>query len=184
MNKLLHVETLLVCLGLTTPALALAQTYDEQQDYADSGNCREVVGQAEIDGVTQDVAERACLQSDGTWQIVQGSDGSALWYPVASYPYPDPWWWGPPVFIGVGVSFIFVDHFHHVHHFAHFRPFGRGRFKPVGGGFHRAPFPGSGMHGFSGPRGAGGMSGFRGTGGSGGTGQFRGMGGFGGMGRR
>ena len=59
--------------------------------------------------------------NDGTSQIMRDDhDGSVLVYPgVASYPYPDPWYWGPPIFIGLGASFVFVDRFHHFHHFHH-----------------------------------------------------------------
>jgi surface antigen len=157
MDKLLRFGTLLVCLGFAAPALA--QTYDEQPVPSDSTNCRAVVGQTDIDGTMQQIVGRACLQSDGTWQIVQSPDGSVLWYPVAAYPYPDPWWWGPPIFIGAGVSFIFVDHFHHFHHFDHFHQMGHVHFAPIGAGFHRGPFPGGGMRGFAGTRGFGGMHG-------------------------
>ena len=161
MENLLRVGTLLVCLGFS--AHAVAQTYDEQPVSADSTNCRAVVGQADIDGGTDLVVGRACLQSDGTWQIMQTRDGSVLWYPVPAYPYPDPWWWGPPLFIGGGVSLIFVDHFHHFHHFDHFRQMGHDHVTFAGGGFHRGPFPGGGMHGsgvmggFGGMHGSGGM---------------------------
>ncbi len=48
MDKLLRYGTLLVCLGLCAPALA--QTYDDLSPPDDSGNCRAVAGQAEIDG--------------------------------------------------------------------------------------------------------------------------------------
>jgi surface antigen len=162
MDTLLRFGTLLVCLGFTAPAHA--QTYDDLTAPATSSNCRAIVGEAEIDGSMQQIAGRACLQSDGTWQIVQSSDGSVLWYPLAAYPYPDLWWWGPPILFGAGVSFIFVDHFHHFHHFYHFHPMNHGRFgAPIGTGFHRGPFPGrsrdgfGGVHGFGGTSGAGGM---------------------------
>ncbi|GAU06330.1 lipoprotein [Burkholderia stabilis] len=112
---------------------------------------------------------RACLQSDGTWRIVQSDDGSVLWYPAAAYPYPDPWYWGPPLFIGAGVSFIFVDRFHRFHHFDHFDHFNhfnhfnrmdhRHFGMPVGSGFHRGPFIGGGGHGFGGMHQFGGMNG-------------------------
>ncbi|MGU7780066.1 hypothetical protein [Burkholderia sp. PU8-34] len=166
MRNLLRFGMGFVCAGFS--AAVFAQMYDNLP--ADSTNCRAVVGQAEIDGTEQQIVGRACLQSDGTWQIVQSPDGSILWYPLAAYPYPDPWYWGPPLFIGAGVSFIFVDRFHHFHHFHRFDHFVRfnqmdhRRFGvPMGTGFHRAPFPvgaGSGfggMHRFGGMSGAGGM---------------------------
>lgn len=163
MNQLLRFGTLLACLGFAVPALA--QTSDDLPVPADSTNCRAVVGQADIDGTTQQIVGRACLQSDGTWQIVQGQDGSVLWYPVADYPYLDPWWWGPPVFIGAGVSLIFVDRFHHFHHFDHYHLMDRGRFRvPVGAGFHRGGFGGGGARGFGGAHSFGGAHGFGGMG--------------------
>lgn len=177
MDKLLRFGTLLVCLG--SSASALAQMYDDLPVPAYSINCRAIVGQAEIDGTIQQIVGRACLQSDGTWQIVQSADGSVLWYPLAAYPYPDPWYWGPPFFVGAGASFIFVDRFHHFHHFHrfdrfhrfdHFNQMDHGRFgTPMGAGFHRGPFPGVGMRGFGETRGGGAMH------------QFGGMSGFGGI---
>jgi len=180
MDKLFRLGTLLVCLGFAAPVLA--QPYDELPVPDNSANCRAVAGQAEIDGTMQQIVGRACLQSDGTWQFVQNPDGSELWYPVAAYPYPDPWWWGPPLFIGAGVNLIFVDrfhHFHHFHHFDHFHQFDHGHFgAPIGAGFHHGPFPGGGVRVFGGVRGFGGMRGFGGTRG------FGGMHGVGGMHRR
>ena len=81
----------IVCLCLSAPVLA--QMDDELPDYGT--NCRAVVAHANIDGTEQQIVGRACLQRDGTWQIVQSDDGSVLWYPAAAYPYPDPWYWGP-----------------------------------------------------------------------------------------
>lgn len=160
MDKLLRFGTLAVCLGFSAPTLA--QSYYDAPDLADSSNCRAVVGQAEIDGALQQIVARACLQNDGTWQIVQSTDGSVLWYPVTAYPYPDPWYWGPPLFIGGGVSLIFVDRFHHFRHFDRFHRFRHfDRFHqmdsnhfgvPMGTGLHRGPFSGGGMHGFGGMR--------------------------------
>ena len=153
----------IVCLGLSTSVVA--QMADDPSD--DGTNCRAVVAQADIDGTAQQIVGRACLQSDGTWQIVQSADGSVLWYPVAAYPYDDPWYWGPTLFIGAGVSFVFVDRFHRFHHFDHvnhFSPIDHRRFGvPVGAGFRHGVFPVGashefgGMHRFGGMGGAGGM---------------------------
>ncbi|WP_175997299.1 hypothetical protein [Burkholderia stabilis] len=144
----------IVCLGFS--ASVFAQMADDVTDY---GTCRAVVAQADIDGTEQQIVGRACLQSDGTWQIVQSPDGSVLWYPAAGYPYADPWYWGPPLFIGAGVSFVFVDrfrHFHHFDHIGHFNPIEHRRFgTPMGAGFHHGAF--GGMHQFGGMSGAGGM---------------------------
>ncbi|NTX25566.1 hypothetical protein HT746_00080 [Burkholderia pyrrocinia] len=152
----------IVCLGFS--ASVFAQMYDGVPDYGT--NCRAVVAQADIDGTEQQIVGRACLQSDGTWQIVQSPDGSVMWYPAAAYPYADPWYWGPPLFIGAGVGFVFVDRFHHFHHFDHFNHFNHfnrmdhRRFgMPVGSGFHHGPFIGGGGHGSGGMHPFGGMSG-------------------------
>ncbi|MGH8781324.1 hypothetical protein [Paraburkholderia sp.] len=138
MKKLIRIGILLAGLGMLTPAFA--QTDDGSQT-VDADNCRAVSGQAEIDGTMQQIVGRACQQSDGTWQIVQTDDGNALWYPADAYPYPDPWWYGPPLFIGAGIGFIFVDRFHHFHHFNHynhFHQYGYNRFgASARGGFHR-----------------------------------------------
>jgi surface antigen len=125
------------------------------QDYGDPlaavGDCRAIPEQAEIDGVNQPVAARACLQPDGTWQMIRDDeDSSVIVYPVAAYPYPDPWYWGPPIFVGFGASFVFVDHFHHFHHFhrmghAHFGGFHAHAVVPQGG-FHGGMMHGSGGH--------------------------------------
>ena len=133
-------------------AHAFAQAYDDPVGAdVDSGTpCRAVLGQADIDGSTQQVVERACLQSDGTWQIVESPDDSVLVYPVGYYPYPDQWYWGPPLFIGAGVSFIFVDRFHHHFHADHFHQMSHVHVgAPMGSGFHGGPSrSGGGMHGF------------------------------------
>ncbi|KGX69462.1 hypothetical protein Y026_1045 [Burkholderia pseudomallei TSV28] len=70
---------------------ACAQTYDGTTAPIDTSDCRAITGQADIDGTMQQVVGRACLQSDGTWRLVQNPDGSVPWYPLAAYPYPDPW---------------------------------------------------------------------------------------------
>jgi surface antigen len=151
MSTLFRFGIVLVCLGLS--ATACAQTYDDSTSQEPGIDCRAIVGNAEIDGTMQTIVGRACLQSDGTWQLMRDDyDGSVLVYPVASYPYPDPWYWGPPIFIGVGASFVFVDRFHHFHHFHHMdhNHFGSPGFH---GGFHTTP---GGMHGFNGTHGFGG----------------------------
>jgi hypothetical protein len=143
------------CIGCTTPVASQSVSGEPLNDPALT--CRTVVGTAEIDGTTQQIMGRACRQPDGAWQIVQDSDGGAVAvYPVPAwpyYPYYDPWYWGPPVTIGVGASFIFVDHFHHFHHMGHVH-FGH----PSGGMGPRGGFHGTGgMRPFG-----GGMSGARG----------------------
>ncbi|MEM5368806.1 hypothetical protein V4C53_22590 [Paraburkholderia azotifigens] len=100
------------CAALASSPVAAQEPPDNQ------ATCRNVVGQAEIDGTLQQISGLACLQPDGTWQIEQGSD-AAVGYPIPAYPYYDPWYWGPPVAVAVGTSFVFVDRFHHVHHLNH-----------------------------------------------------------------
>jgi surface antigen len=156
MRNLLCLWTVLVSLSFSPSVIA--QTYDDGPTAAystDSTNCRAVVGQADIDGTPQQIVGRACLQADGTWQYVQDADGSVLWYPLAAYPYPDPWWWGAPIFIGVGVRFIFIDRFHHHHRFnylVHVRPLDHRVNVPAGMGFHHGAVVGGGMHGSDGMR--------------------------------
>jgi surface antigen len=111
---------------------------------ADASVCRFVAGQAEIDGVMQQITGRACLQPDGTWQIVE-DDAAAQALADGPVYYYDPWYWGPPVVFGVGVSFVFVDRFHHFHHMDHVRymhgvhgPYGMGGMGGHGG-WHGAP---------------------------------------------
>ncbi|WP_454754337.1 hypothetical protein [Cupriavidus necator] len=123
-----------------------------------SAPCQQVVGQAEIGGVLQEISGVACLQPDGTWQLVDGASG-AVTYAAPAYYY-DPWYWAP-VGVSFGGSVIFVDRFHHFHHMHHvfFRRPGvivRGGFhNGFHGGFHRGfhnggrargGFHGGGMH--------------------------------------
>ncbi|WP_175688969.1 hypothetical protein [Burkholderia anthina] len=128
-----------VCLGCS--AAVLAQAYDDSP--GDGARCRAVVAQADIDGTEQQIVGRACRQSDGSWQMEQSTDGSTVWYPDTDYPYADPWYWGPAVFVGTGASFVFIDRFHHRHHVDHVGHVGgvvHGRIGvPMGGGFHREP---------------------------------------------
>lgn len=158
MCNLFRVGMGVVCLGCSM--CVLAQTYDDTPD--EGARCRAVVVQAEIDGTEQQIVGRACRQSDGTWQMMQSQDGTIVWYPDIAYPYADPWYWGPAVFVGTGVSFVFIDRFHHRHHFDHFGHVGhfghfdggmRGRVGvPMGSGFHRGPTFVGGEHGFGGMR--------------------------------
>ena len=136
MRKLLAFAVLACLLGACTTPVASQQAADATY-YPPPPSCRTVTGTAEIDGTPQVISGLACLQPDGTWQIVQGNDGTEV-YPVAwtdaTTWYAGPWYgWWPPVF--VGGSFVFVDHFHHFHHMDHVFP----------GGPHMHPAPG--MHG-------------------------------------
>jgi len=128
-----------------------------------SGPCQDVSGQYEVNGTLQLVSGLACLQPDGTWQIVSTNGAGVDMYAVPYYyDYPvDPWYWAP---FGYG-AVIFIDHHHHVHHVSHvFMPRpgagfhggfhgGMGGFHGgMGGGFHGngGGFPGNGGGGFHG----------------------------------
>ncbi|WP_092001647.1 hypothetical protein [Paraburkholderia lycopersici] len=135
MRKLFAFDLLACLLGACSAPVVSQQAADAYSPPPPT--CRAVTGTAEIDGAPQQIGGLACLQPDGTWQIVQG-DSDALVYPVA-WPdaaayYAGPWYgWWPPVF--VGGSFVFVDRFHHFHHMNHVSS----------GGPHMHPV--SGMHG-------------------------------------
>ncbi|CAE6725701.1 hypothetical protein R69658_06055 [Paraburkholderia aspalathi] len=121
----------------------------------DTSTCRFVVGQAEIDGVMQQVSGRACQQPDGSWQIVEDDAAAQAMAPAPVY-YNDPWYWGPPVLFG-GVSVIFVDRFHHFHHMDHVH-YVHGSYGMGGRGWHgggSAHMWGGMSHGMS--HGGGGM---------------------------
>lgn len=142
------------CLCAACAAPVEAQS-DASAPSGDASACRFVAGQAEIDGVMQQITGRACLQPDGTWQIVE-DDAAAQALADGPVYYYDPWYWGPPVVFGVGVSFVFVDRFHHFHHMDHVRYVHgvHGSFGMGGrGGWHGAP-P---MHAWGGMSHGGGM---------------------------
>lgn len=140
MRKFLAVNVLACLLGAcATPVVSQQAAYGPYPPDTPPATCRPVTGTAVIDGAPQQISGLACLQPDGTWQIMQSDD--TLVYPVA-WPdatayYAGPWYgWWPPVF--VGGSFVFVDHFHHFHHMDHVFP-GAPHMHPVSGmhgGFH------------------------------------------------
>lgn len=122
-----------VCLGLCAVCAAPAEAQtDANAPVNDASTCRFVVGQAEIDGAMQQISGRACLQPDGSWQIVEDDAAAQALGPARVYYY-DPWYWGPPMVFGAGVSFIFVDRFHHFHHLDHVR-YGHGSYGNWHGG--------------------------------------------------
>ena len=139
---------LCACLACAGPVVA--------QEAADSAAnaappCQQIAGQAEIDGTMQQITGLACLQPDGTWQIVQGADNSVALYPAPIYPYYDPFYWGGVVAVGFGGPFFFVDRFHH-HHSIGYVHFSRASFGAGvrAGGWHggAGTWQGSGgMHG-------------------------------------
>ncbi|AJG24014.1 hypothetical protein [Cupriavidus basilensis] len=147
MNKALGaVAALLAGLGLSASAAAQAVAADAWNGY--SSPCQQMAGQVEIDGYLQQVVGLACLQPDGSWQMVDSS-GGAVAYAQPAYDY-DPWYW-TPVGVGFGASFIFVDRFHHAHNMHRvFLPRPGGGFH---GGFHggsRGSFVGAPRGGFQG----------------------------------
>ncbi|MFV8670082.1 hypothetical protein ACNRC9_13850 [Ralstonia pseudosolanacearum] len=132
-------------MGLGVCACAIAQDIPV-------GTCRPMVGQAEIDGVMQQVSGTACLQPDGTWQM---ADGTTVAYAGPPYFVDDTWYWAPGgVVFG---SVIFIDRFHHAHHMHHafFRHDGGGFGR--GGGFHHGGGHGGHDGGHDGGHGTGGM---------------------------
>jgi len=105
-----------------------------------NGPCQEMTGQYDVNGRLQVVSGLACLQPDGTWQMVDIS-GAGGTYDDSYYYGGDPWYWAPYGFGAV----IIIDRFHHVHHVSHVfmhRPGvgfhgGMGGFHGgMGGGFH------------------------------------------------
>jgi hypothetical protein len=90
---------------------------------ADDPNCREYTRGAVIGGQEQQLVGRACLQSDGTWKIVEGTSEHPAQIvtvytppPYAAYPYYEPWLWGSPFGLGFGASFVFFNGHHHGFH--------------------------------------------------------------------
>lgn len=148
-----------VSLGLCagTPALA-------DEEWSTGPPCQPVAGQVAVNGQWQQVSGLACLQPDGSWQLVDSSGGE--FYPTPYY-YDDsyPWYWAP-VAVGYG-AFVFVDRHHHVHpmHHVYFRHAGGAGW---GGRGMRAMPPGGFRGGTGGAAGrgmgGGGMGGARGGG--------------------
>lgn len=112
----------------------------------DGPPCQEVTGQVVVDGFLQQVTGVACLQPDGTWQMVDASGGMVS-YAEPPY-YVDPWYWAP---FGVAVGgVILIDRFHHIHRVNHVFLHAPGmRFHGGMGGFRGAPggVHGGGFHG-------------------------------------
>ena len=96
--------------GLGAGTLALAD-----EEWSTGPPCQPVVGQAVVNGQWQQVGGLACLQADGSWQLV---DGGGDYYQTPYY-YDDsyPGYWAP-VAVGYG-AFVFVDRHHHVHPMQH-----------------------------------------------------------------
>jgi surface antigen len=150
-------------LPLSLCAVVLCATY-ATQSYADTvspptvqsqaqapaeSGCREFTATVTIGGQQQQAVGQACLQADGSWQVTQNTPGFpqlAYTLPpqaIYAYPYPapyywDPWFYGPPFFVGGSV--FFADGFHRFHHGGGFRRdfphrgFAHGGF--AHGGFH------------------------------------------------
>ncbi len=133
-NTIRSITAMLACCAGIAPAIA--QTTPDDLAPASTATCQNITAQAVINGQLQNVSGLACLQSDGTWQIVQDL------YPPAQYAYGwyDPWYWGAP--IGVGTGFFFFDNDHRRHRLNHvfFR-------HSEGPGFHQGGFHDGGFHG-------------------------------------
>lgn len=74
--------------GAAYAASAFPLTLPEDGAATGTGECREIAGQASIDGQLQLIQGLACLQSDGTWQIVQGEYGAVATVPPSPDSYP------------------------------------------------------------------------------------------------
>jgi hypothetical protein len=123
-------------LGLV-PVIALgcagcAQPYPPEPVYsqvismpaANDANCREYSAQATVAGRQQQIAGRACRQSDGTWRIAEGVPGQPVQLVTAYAPpvYADwypyyPWLWEPPIGLSLGASVVFLDRSRRFHAF-------------------------------------------------------------------
>jgi len=133
-NTIRSITVMLACCAGIAPAMA--QTTPEDLGPAGTATCQNITAQAVINGQLQNVSGLACLQSDGTWQLVQNL------YPPAQYAYGwyDPWYWGPP--IGVGAGFFFFDFNHRRHRLDHVFF----RHSAAGPGFHQGGFHDDGFH--------------------------------------
>jgi surface antigen len=133
-NTIRSITVVLACCAGIAPAMA--QTTPDDLMAAGTATCQNITAQAVINGQLQNVSGLACLQSDGTWQIVQNL------YPPAQYAYGwyDPWYWGAP--IGVGTAFFFIDSAHRRHRLDHVF-FRHSEFGP---GFHQGRFHNGGVH--------------------------------------
>ena len=91
----------------------------------DPQNCREFTAQVMVGGQPQQAVGQACQQPDGTWRVTQNTPGSPQQVytlppqAIYVYPYPEaydwnPWFYGPPFFVGGTV--FFADGFHRFHH--------------------------------------------------------------------
>ncbi|WP_322012495.1 hypothetical protein [Paraburkholderia sp. J12] len=152
MRKLLNSRIACGVLAVGSSAyLALAPATAAAQDATDASACRNVTGTVDIDGSPQQISGLACPQPDGTWQIQQGGDGTLLYPVLAPADYYGPWygWWPTAI---VGVSFVFVDRFHHFYPI-HRVYYGHPGMRPVSGthggfhsGFHSGMMWGGGGH--------------------------------------
>ena len=141
------------CLCAASAACAAQGIADTDASSGDTP-CRFVTGQAQIDGVMQPISGRACPQPDGSWQIVEGDPAPQALADAPIYYY-DPWYWGPPIFFGAGVSVVFIDRFRHFHHMDHVRYVhgphgGYGSYGSAGMGGRGGMRGGASMHGFGG----------------------------------
>lgn len=121
-------------MAVTAAIASLCCSTAVQAQELTTGTCQEVVGDVAIGGVMQQVSGLACLQPDGTWQLVDGAGGGVVYAAPAYYYDYDPWYW-TPLAVGFGASVVFVDRFHRFHHMN--RVFVRNSGVVVrGGGFH------------------------------------------------
>jgi hypothetical protein len=128
MRSLLFVTCLSLCCAACTLPPAPYISNVSTTVPPDAPNCQVYTAQVTVDGTTQPIAGRACLQPDGTWQIVEAVPGvppAMAVYTPPPYAYQafyDSWLWGPPLGFSAG-GFVFVDRHHHIHDFHGHGPF-------------------------------------------------------------
>lgn len=131
--------------------------------------CRQIAGQAEIDGMVQLITGLACLQPDGTWQLVD--NGGYGYGDVPVYAVPPGYYasYAAPYWAPYGVGVVFIDRFrqfhpmHHVmfHRAVHFMGW---RGVPRVGGYGGGSFYGGRTFRGGGNPSRGGYGGFHGSG--------------------
>src|SRR5258708_6427454 len=113
------------CVAAAEPAPSGVAVIDGPRAEAD---CRDYTAMATIDGQQQQVGGRICQEGEGQWHITdappQQPAPDAVFEPTPTYPYYDPWLWGPPIGFGLGV--IVADGHRHPHRFENSHDFAFG----------------------------------------------------------
>ncbi len=149
------VALLIACAGCTAEPEPPPPPFSEimMTPLPNDPNCREYQAQALVGGQPQMIVGKACLQSDGTWRVVEGTPQNPNQMTMIYPPYPyyggygygypyydgvyDPWDWGPPIGFSVGTVFFVGKNGHHDGHHGH------GGYH---GGYHGGGHGGGGHH--------------------------------------